>query len=41
EMRYNGATLEPGSQLSKTSTIDLVLADGKNPSAIEQPTNNE
>ena len=41
EMRYNGATLEPGSQLSKTSTIDLVLADGNNPSAIEQPTNNE
>ncbi|AUC79188.1 serine/threonine protein kinase [Nonlabens sp. MB-3u-79] len=41
EMRYKGATLEPGSQLSKTSTIDLVLADGNNPSAIEQPTNNE
>lgn len=41
EMRYKGATLEPGSQLSKTSIIDLVLADGNNPSAIEQPTNNE
>jgi beta-lactam-binding protein with PASTA domain len=41
EMRYKGATLKPGSQLSKTSTIDLVLADGNNPSAIAQPTNNE
>ncbi|WP_292889968.1 PASTA domain-containing protein [Nonlabens sp.] len=41
EMRYKGATLVPGSQLSKTSTIDLVLADGNNPAAIAQPTNNE
>lgn len=41
EMRYKGATLKPGSQLSKTSTIDLVLADGNNPSAIAQPINNE
>jgi beta-lactam-binding protein with PASTA domain len=41
EMRYKGVTLKPGSQLSKTSTIDLVLADGNNPSAIAQPTDNE
>lgn len=31
EMRYKGKKLEPGTQLSKTSTIDLVLADGNNP----------
>lgn len=29
EMRYKGKTLQPGTQLMKTSTIDLVLGDGK------------
>jgi beta-lactam-binding protein with PASTA domain len=34
EMRYKGNILQPGTQLRKTATIDLVLADGNNPSAI-------
>ncbi|PPK94353.1 PASTA domain-containing protein [Nonlabens xylanidelens] len=41
EMRYKGKKLEPGTQLSKTSIIDLVLADGDNPSEIVEPTDNE
>jgi beta-lactam-binding protein with PASTA domain len=36
EMRYNGNILESGTQLSKTATIDLVLADGNNPSAVTE-----
>ncbi|ARN70459.1 serine/threonine protein kinase [Nonlabens tegetincola] len=31
EMRYKGEVLESGTQLRKTSVIDLVLADGKRP----------
>ncbi|MEN8817423.1 MAG: PASTA domain-containing protein [Nonlabens sp.] len=41
EMRYKGEKLEPGTQLSKTSTIDLVLADGNNPDAVVRPNDNE
>jgi len=29
EMRFNGKRLKPGTKLMKTSTIDLVLGDGK------------
>ncbi|MFT6095403.1 MAG: beta-lactam-binding protein with PASTA domain [Nonlabens sp.] len=36
EMRYKGNILESGTQLSKTATIDLVLADGNNPSAVTE-----
>jgi beta-lactam-binding protein with PASTA domain len=36
EMRYNGNILESGTQLRKTATIDLVLADGNNPSAVTE-----
>jgi beta-lactam-binding protein with PASTA domain len=36
EMRYRGNILESGTQLSKTATIDLVLADGNNPSAVTE-----
>ncbi|WP_405370876.1 MULTISPECIES: PASTA domain-containing protein [unclassified Nonlabens] len=39
EMRYKGKKLEPGTQLSKTSTIDLVLADGRNPSSTLESSN--
>ncbi|NND88504.1 MAG: PASTA domain-containing protein [Flavobacteriaceae bacterium] len=28
EMRYQGKTLEPGTELQKTSTIDLIVGDG-------------
>lgn len=35
-MRYKGNILESGTQLSKTATIDLVLADGNNPSAVTE-----
>jgi beta-lactam-binding protein with PASTA domain len=38
EMRYKGNILQPGTQLRKTATIDLVLADGNNPSAIIEKT---
>lgn len=41
EIRYKGERLEPGTQLSKTSTIDLVLADGNNPDAIIESNENE
>jgi len=33
EMRHEGATLEPGSQLRKASVVDLVLGDGNRPGA--------
>lgn len=39
EMRYKGKELEPGTQLNKTSTIDLVLADGRNPSTTLESSN--
>ncbi|WP_298951154.1 PASTA domain-containing protein [uncultured Nonlabens sp.] len=39
EMRYKGKKLEPGTQLNKTSTIDLVLADGRNPSTTLESSN--
>lgn len=41
EMRYKNKKLEPGTQLSKTSTIDLVLADGNNPAARIDSSDNE
>jgi beta-lactam-binding protein with PASTA domain len=36
EMRFKGSVLQPGTQLSKTATIDLVLADGTNPAVITE-----
>jgi beta-lactam-binding protein with PASTA domain len=41
EMRYKNKKLEPGTQLSKTSTIDLVLADGNNPAARNDANDDE
>lgn len=38
EMRYKGEALQPGTQLSKASVIDLVLADGNNPDARIEDT---
>ncbi|WP_124980135.1 PASTA domain-containing protein [Nonlabens xiamenensis] len=35
EMRYEGEKLEPGTKLSKTSVIDLVLADGNRPGTYD------
>jgi beta-lactam-binding protein with PASTA domain len=39
ELRYNGEELEPGSQLRKASTIDLVLGDGNRPGATYEQVN--